>query len=354
MYSFKLNLNSKFVNVEPYLSKLTLLKSNLNKVKSRFDNLGEKQVKKWSYVRNQLYMYSKLSNKVKELTGEKYITNAWLKMREILIHFDLLKNDMTTFHVCEAPGSFILATLYYVKQYDIKNYKWFAESHIQINTDKSNNYLGDEFKMMRLYPDNWKFGIKGDGDISNFDNIKSFHKEIGKVDLVTGDCGLDLTGNYDGVEDVMHKIILGNILTCLLMLKIGGHCVIKMFTTFEAKTLNLIYLVASHFKEMFIAKPVTSRPANSEIYLIGINLTKNVTDLNVNYITNNLPKSFLEDMLKVTENLTKLQSLELTNVFDFYDKYDDMTSNEELIDKLNSSRSKLEQEWILKMKIKSN
>lgn len=46
----------------------------------------------------------------------------------------------------------------------------------------------------------------------------------------------------------------------------GGHFVCKVFDLFTPFSVGLVYLMYRAFDELYVFKPVTSRPANSERY----------------------------------------------------------------------------------------
>lgn len=54
-----------------------------------------------------------------------------------------------------------------------------------------------------------------------------------------------------------------------MTLAVGGNFVTKQYTFFTPFSQSLIAIVAAVFEEVFVTKPLTSRPSNSEVYLIG-------------------------------------------------------------------------------------
>jgi hypothetical protein len=70
-------------------------------------------------------------------------------------------------------------------------------------------------------------------------------------------------------EELSAFVNIGQILTGLLALAVGGHFVTKQFTFVTPFSRSLIAIVASLFEETYITKPKTSRPTNSEVYLVG-------------------------------------------------------------------------------------
>ena len=56
------------------------------------------------------------------------------------------------------------------------------------------------------------------------------------------------------------------------MKKKGGNFVCKIFDVFTPFTVDLLFILYKHFEHFSIVKPVTSRPANSERYVVCKNL----------------------------------------------------------------------------------
>ena len=55
---------------------------------------------------------------------------------------------------------------------------------------------------------------------------------------------------------------------CFKIIKKGGIYICKFFDLFNDITIKLLYILKEHFEELYIHKPKTSRPANSERYII--------------------------------------------------------------------------------------
>jgi hypothetical protein len=80
--------------------------------------------------------------------------------------------------------------------------------------------------------------------------------------------GINLT-DPNKAEEETASVNYGQVLTGLLSLAVGGHFVSKQFTFVTPFSRSLIAIVASLFEETYITKPKTSRPLNSEVYLVG-------------------------------------------------------------------------------------
>ena len=115
------------------------------------------------------------------------------------------------------------------------------------------------------------YGADGTGNLYRRKNIEDFIEKStknGKMDLVTADGGLDYSTNFNYQEQMSLQLIFCEIVTALGILKKGGHFVIKIFDIHTNITLQYIYLLSNIFEEVIINKPYTSRPANSEKYIV--------------------------------------------------------------------------------------
>lgn len=70
-------------------------------------------------------------------------------------------------------------------------------------------------------------------------------------------------------EFFLSPLILVQALTCLSVGAIGSTLVLKIFDTVTEFSAQLLYLLSLCYEELNIFKPLSSRPANSERYLIG-------------------------------------------------------------------------------------
>ena len=98
-----------------------------------------------------------------------------------------------------------------------------------------------------------------------------------KVDLVTADGGFDYSIDFNSQEVISQKLIFSEIVTALTIQKIGGNFVCKIFDIFNYVTLELLWLMSCFYEKIIITKPFTSRPANSEKYVVAKNF-KGISD----------------------------------------------------------------------------
>ena len=132
-------------------------------------------------------------------------------------------------------------------------------------------------------------GIDGDGDIMNPDNLRAFQDFVFKntdglgVHFVMGDGGFSVAGQENFQEVLTKRLVLCQFLCALNILRKDGYFLCKTFDLFTPFNIGLVYLLYRAFDHVCIHKPVTSRPANSERYVICKGLRENIEDI-CNYL----------------------------------------------------------------------
>lgn len=123
-------------------------------------------------------------------------------------------------------------------------------------------------------------GWDGSGDVMDWKNVcalqsmivcpesRKSHSETEKVDLVVADGGMNAQRDSEDQEGITQKLVVCEVAAALDILKKGGMFVIKLFG-FQSSIIRsvLIYLF-SVFENLIALKPITSRPASAERYVI--------------------------------------------------------------------------------------
>ncbi len=253
----------------PTLEKIS---QRLKESRAKIDEFDDR---KYDYINRKTRLYTGLRHQLgKEYGIKPKPTNAWLKMFEMLYHFDLYKKGQektTSFHFAEAPGHFILANNYFLKNINKTKYiDWYANS---LNPEHSEEALGDFYDLIKNNPNRWFFGQDDTGDIMKVENIRDFKEKLeGKtIDLVTSDAGTGMKPEEYKVQHILHgKLGFAQILTTLYTLSNGKNFILKTFLPIvKPHQVTSMYIMASLFDEFYVAKPLTSRPANGEVYFVG-------------------------------------------------------------------------------------
>ena len=87
--------------------------------------------------------------------------------------------------------------------------------------------------------------------------------------LLMGDGGFSVEGEENLQELHMKQLVLCQFLAALMNIKVGGVFVCKIFDCFTPFTVGCLYCIYRSFADFAIIKPVTSRPANSERYVVA-------------------------------------------------------------------------------------
>jgi cap1 methyltransferase len=237
--------------------------------KSVFDNLGAEEMRR---ARTK-------SNPFETIRGNIFLNRAAVKMANMDSMFDFMftnpvdeagkslvgENDLLYFaDVCAGPGGFT--------EYVLNRKKWEAKGFGF--TLKGEN----DFKLHDFFaggPETFSpfYGINDDGNVYDPENIRSLDELVkdetdSGVHFMMADGGFSVEGQENIQEILSKQLYLAQCLVALTVVRTKGHFVVKLFDLFTPFSASLIYLMYKSFQQICICKPNTSRPANSERYLV--------------------------------------------------------------------------------------
>ena len=200
----------------------------------------------------------------------------------------------------------------------------------------------------------------------NINNLYDFKNKLPFIDLYTHDLGIDSSSDYMNQESINLQAHLGAALAGFLVLKKDGCFIAKQYTYFKDLSINLIIIYASMFNNFYLCKPLTSRPRNSEIYLIGIgfigmskkienilsNKLKNF-DLEPLFDINDISNDIIEPLKKFANKVFGEQIKYLKEFKNLYNKsyYNNLTTKLSFYKKLNEIKNIESNKWIKNNKI---
>lgn len=167
--------------------------------------------------------------------------------------------------VCAGPGGFSEYVLYR-KGWRAKGFGFTLKS--------SNDFKLCDFHAGSPETFNPYYGIKEDGNVFDPANLMSLKEHVLKqtddkgVHFLMADGGFSVEGQENIQEILSKQLYLCQCLSALMLVRTGGHFVVKLFDVFTMFSVGLIYIMYRCFEKVCIHKPVTSRPANSERYLV--------------------------------------------------------------------------------------
>uniref|UniRef100_A0A3Q2HAL5 Cap-specific mRNA (nucleoside-2'-O-)-methyltransferase 1 n=1 Tax=Equus caballus TaxID=9796 RepID=A0A3Q2HAL5_HORSE len=181
--------------------------------------------------------------------------------------------------VCAGPGGF--------SEYVLWRKKWHAKG-FGMTLKGPNDFKLEDFysASSELFePYYGEGGIDGDGDITRPENITAFRNFVldntdrKGVHFLMADGGFSVEGQENLQEILSKQLLLCQFLMALSIVRTGGHFICKTFDLFTPFSVGLIYLLYCCFERVCLFKPITSRPANSERYVVCKGLKVGIDDV---------------------------------------------------------------------------
>ena len=235
-------------------------------------------------------IYTSYNKKRKNDSISNYlpISRSYFKMWELFYNFQFFKffnqkHKHIFAHLAEGPGGFMEASHNY--RVKITGKKNDLDTFTGITLKPTNDYIPDWNKIKRIFNNNENVKIEY-GNLYILDDVKKYINKFkyDKAHFVTADGGFDYSSNFNGQEVNSCQIIYSEAIIALNILREKGCFVCKVFDLFTITMVQILYILTCSFEHVYIYKPETSRPANSEKYLVCM------------YYKNNLEKPILDNL----------------------------------------------------------
>uniref|UniRef100_A0A182JZC2 Cap-specific mRNA (nucleoside-2'-O-)-methyltransferase 2 n=1 Tax=Anopheles christyi TaxID=43041 RepID=A0A182JZC2_9DIPT len=312
-------------------------KRRLNEVKNR---LNDFEISDWHQHTRKRSSLLPILNELRYRIKAEFVTQAFAKLYECVSAYELIdpqQHELYSVHLCEAPGAFVTGLNHFIRLHCAPRTKWswFA---CTLNPYYEGNCPGnmipdDRFILHTL--NSWCFGADGTGDImvrENRDAIIKRGQRFPMVHLVTADGSIDCLNVPEEQEERVARLHLAETVLALGLLSRGQHFVLKMFTLFEHSSVSLLFLLNHSFNELHVFKPCTSKPGNSEVYIVakhyrqpdGIEqyldkiYTNLQNDTNAIFNRNTVPEAFLEQLRTCTTQFVQWQTDVIESNIRFY------------------------------------
>ncbi|XP_032689356.1 cap-specific mRNA (nucleoside-2'-O-)-methyltransferase 1 isoform X2 [Odontomachus brunneus] len=213
------------------------------------------------------------SNPYETIRTAGFLNRAAVKMANInkacnfmFTDWENLNDELLYFaDVCAGPGGF--------SEYILSRKKWHAKG-FGFTLKNENDFKLDEFYAGPCETFHPFYGSNDNGDVYDSENQIEFRQLIMKhtngkgVHFMMSDGGFSVEGQENIQEILSKQLYLAQCLIALMIVRTGGHFVTKLFDLFTPFSVGLVYLMYRCFDSICIFKPNSSRPANSERYLI--------------------------------------------------------------------------------------
>ena len=280
------------------------LSNNKNKINNH--------IKYWNFYKFKLNPYEYIFNKHLSISKILPVSRSYFKLLELLTDNNILFKYNDVLCLAEAPGGFI----------QLLNDKLIAKNIIGNTLNFTSNKIPSWNKKIEKNNVNL---LKGSGDLTDINYLRNVLFKLNKFDLITCDGGIDYSSNYNDQEINSHKLIYSEIYVSLKLLKPNGNLILKVFDMFYNNTIHLLYILYCSFDKIIISKPFTSRPSNSEKYIICINYNLNYNNniiklLETNFKTKNInlkiPDEFYNEIKNINENYIINQIKMINNIIE--------------------------------------
>lgn len=254
------NKNSETIVSHTLQEYTTKYKKQLDNNQQEWDNM-KRITNPYEFIHSHIYGGPNAVAKLKPLS------RSFFKMIEMCNDFSLCKNEKTinSFHLAEGPGGFIEALCH--MRNNISD-TYYGMTLIDENPNvpgwkKSNDFLK---KNENVIIEN---GPSNTGDLFLVENlVYCNNKYRNKMDLITADGGFDFSENFNEQESQAMKLLYAEVVYAIVMQKIGGSFILKVFDITTKSSLDILYLLTCFYEEVIVCKPLTSRIANSEKYIV--------------------------------------------------------------------------------------
>jgi len=320
--------NNTFINnvsIKPILKEKNILfkkcYDEISREKEKIDQMSNVEdwdkLKKLGNPYEMIYTTYNKKRKNDSISLYSPISRSYFKLWEIFNVFNIFehfnKNEKYIYaNLAEGPGGFMEA-IYNYRSKELKTQN-LGDVFYAITLKPESNHIPDWDKIKKVFNNSPNINIDY-GNLYKISDVKKYlnnFKADKKAHFVTADGGFDFSADFNGQEVNSCKIIYSEVVVGLNVLRAGGSMVCKIFDMFSFTMVQIMFLLASSFEKIYIYKPETSRPANSEKYVVCLNYLDNMSDENKINLINNIQ---LWDELDDNTHTAILTNINVNNNF---------------------------------------
>jgi len=350
---------------------LNMWKNRINPI-YKIKNKGDEDDNAWNTSIDKTYLYASvnkyklakdtklISDKIEIFKNVKIISRAFYKMWEIICDYNILNFDhqINVCNIAEGPGGFIQSINIYRKMknnklYDIDNYIAITlKNRNNVENKKKNDWTNSTLSVNNsniflTYGDT-KYNSDNNNQTGNILDpaitnvfINKCRENNKKMHLVTADGGIDVSDDFNSQELQHIPLFYSEIYIALNVQEKGGNFVLKIYDIQYKISYQLLILLTIYYESVIICKPKTSKPANSEKYVVCKNF-KGIDDNDMEKLTkiykiicekNDKSDSFIlslfdflndeefiEQIKEYNNGFINMQISAISSAIDYYDK----------------------------------
>lgn len=256
---------------------------NLLNKKLKSDDITEDEIRNKTKGMIRKFFSHEIIDHININYNGEYVTTAWAKCYEIISYYDLIKygDEINYYGICEQPGAFVYAINHYIKTNKIsKKFNFKITSLVNKMNDK---VFKAEQSLMNEHGDTYDYGVTGNGDVTDEDNLIYFRKKNYNIfyHLISADCGEDCSDDFTLQEKNLLPLIIGQLTMAIGLASKGTNYFFKLFTLHEDTTKQIMAFLTNIFEKVVIARVLQTKPESGEVYCICKNFKyeKSETDI---------------------------------------------------------------------------
>ena len=270
------------------------------KMNVHLDRINGVSKDRWRFCRN-------LMNDFEFRAKSKEYNRAFFKLWEILAAYPALCNSAVSrsCHLGEAPGSFAQVCLQRNPSLRCVLLSKPPMTYAEVTRTGSSTPMF--YPSLQSNPNVSCLYVDLNDDRARDDAIQRVKKLApGKLPFITADGGFDENGAYDQKEALHVGLIRSEVMAILALQEIGGSAVLKIYDSFMTETIDVIYELCRHYDFWAVYKPKTSRPTNSERYIIVQGFKGDMCKDKISF------SSFIECLTGASQQMLKTQRKAIT------------------------------------------
>lgn len=273
----------------------------------------------WDHYKKYINQYESIyspSFQYPSVSSYRPVSRSFFKLCEILHEFGI---GMTPTPICavflaEGPGGFVEAFSRHRNIHKIAS----SDRYHAITLSPGSNHNVPSWRLAAARKIANEGGVEfinaHDGDICDARTLDAFIKTVGrnKAHFITADGGFDFSQNFNCQEERAMQLVGSQLYAAIEMQHIGGTFVIKIYDVHTNEMVKLLSILYRVYENIAFIKPHTSRPANSEKYVVCMNfkgapLSLRIAARNVLYDYITIDPKFAKRLSEINDILVKKQ-----------------------------------------------
>lgn len=274
----------------------------------------------WDHYKKYINKYESIyspSFQYPSVSSYRPVSRSFFKLCEILHEFNigLTPTPICAVFLAEGPGGFVESFARHRSMHNVA----MSDQYHAITLSPGLNHNVPNWRLAparKLANDGGALFINAhEGDICDIPGtLDAFIKSVGKnkAHFITADGGFDFSQNFNCQEERATQLVEAQLYAALEMQHIGGTFILKIYDVHTITMVKLLSILYQTYENVAFIKPHTSRPANSEKYVVcmnfkGASLNLRVSTRNAWYHHIAIDPQFADILAEINDTLVQKQ-----------------------------------------------